>query len=522
MQADLIFQRALDLMERNKVEEAYPLLAELHGQFPQDARINFSLAVLADRLDENDRALHFLKKAAAVAKKKPIVFEQLARTLIKLGEESASIEAARKAVKLDPQNPDMHAVLGDAYRAAGRNLVAERSYQAALKLVNDHADALCGLAEIKVSLGETEAAKELFQRATRGSGDTSNAYIRLSGMIDGPNDQATVEAVERLIADGGNSSPPELGRLYWAAASALDKLGELDRAFEHYDKGRQLLYPPYDPGRRDAMVSVMKETFTREFFRERRGVAFDSAKPVFVFGMPRSGTTLVEQIIGRHSRAVGAGEVPYFHRLHAQLGFTSGSPEDYARIVTSLDEKEFRRIGRKYLTLLDSFGSKALRVVDKFPQNFNSAWLLALLFPNASFVHCTREPVDTCISILTKPLKAAHSYNRSQEALGHYYRSYRATMAHWHDVLPVTMRDQSYEALVADQEAESRELIAHTGLDWEDACLEFYKGDRPVITFSQEQVRKPIFTSSIGRWRRYEEHIGPLLEALGELAPPRD
>ncbi|AXS41434.1 sulfotransferase [Breoghania sp. L-A4] len=519
-QAESMFQAALDLLEENRVDDATPLLRTLHEQSPRDARVNFSLGITAHRAGDDAACLKHLKWAAAVAKKKAIVFEELARAHMRAGETKEAIDAARKAIALAPKNPDMHAVLGDVYQGVDRALLAERSYQRALELSPDHVAALTGLADLRITAGEPKEAEALLRRATQSpTGDGSIAYIPLSQLRKREKHADDLPAVERELATDGHRNAREIGRLHFAAAVMADQEDEVSRAFEHYEKGHQGFYPPYRVETYAAHVDNARALFTKEFFLERRDAAFETRKPVFVVGMPRSGTTLAEQIISRHSQAAGAGELGFFNQQNLALGFRMATPAEFTKNVLSLTTRDLTRIGRKYLAQLDQLAPKAERVVDKMPHNFESLWLLALLFPNATFIHCTREPADTCVSIFTTPLKPSHRYNRSQRTLGLYYRDYRKLMTHWHETLPVTVHDHSYEAVIADQEAQSRALIAHTGLEWEDACLEFYKGEEAVKTFSREQVRQPIYASSVARWQRYEAHIGPLLAALGDLAP---
>lgn len=522
MQQAAAFDHALSLLESGRIAEALPLLQDLQQRFPRDARVNFSLGAALSDSGHDAAAVPHLKAAAAVARKKAIVFEKLAHALLMTGDADAALEAGRKALKLDPGTAGIHVLVGNIYASLSRPVLAEQAYSNALKLEPANPHALTGLGNLRRSLGRIEESATLYRRAIAADGPAPEAYWGLAQAQRFAEEPPELSQIERLLADGPHQPPEAIARLHWAAGKILDDLGEAARALAHFDAGRRRLYPPYDPQAEDDRIAAMVATFDERFFRDRRDLGFASEKPVFVVGMPRSGTTLVEQIIARHSQAVGAGELTYFSSAQTSLGLNAKSPAEFARIVAGLDEKELRRIGRKYLALLDGIGGKALRVVDKYPQNFNRLWLLAILFPNATYIHCQREPVDTCLSILTTPLKRQHTYNASQEALGHYYRGYRRLMDHWHKVLPVKVRDQSYEALVASQEAESRELIANTGLKWEDACLEFYKGERPVMTFSQQQVRQPIFSSSVGKWRRYEAHIRPLLAALGDLAPPRD
>ena len=520
MHAETMFQRALDLLEVNRIDDALPLLNELHRAEPRDARVNFALAMAARDAGDDSRRLALLKKAAQVAKKKAIVFEELARAHTIFDEDEEAIAAARKAVTLEPKNPDMHVVLGEVYRLTGRDRMARQCLDRALALAGDHIGALSEYGELELALGNTAEAEVWFRKATASdNGDPSDAYIPLSELRGRTRDPEDIPRLEAEIAKDESRTQKVQGRLHFAAGAMWDDADDPARAFEHYERAHQLTYAEYDVNTYKARVEAMKQLFTREFFEQRKAVGTDSQKPVFIFGMPRSGTTLTEQILNRHPRAAGVGELKFFSRQGQTLRDGSRNPRTFSRNVLALDDKDYKRLGRKYLALLDRLAPKVDRVADKMPHNFEMLWLMALLFPQATFIHCTREPVDCCISIYTKALNAAHDYSRSQTTLGLYYRLYRELMEHWKAVLPVTIHEQSYEAMVADQEGQSRALIAHAGLEWDDACLEFYKGDRQVRTFSKEQVRQPIYSSSIARWKRYEPHIGPLLTALGDLSP---
>ncbi len=515
-----MFQRALDLLEVNRVDDALPMLEDLHRTNPRDARVNFALAMAARDAGDDHRRLELLKKAAQVAKKKGIVFEELSRAYAAFNETEESIAAARKAVSLEPDNPDMHAALGTAYHHGDRLKMAEQCFQRALSLQPDHIATLTARGELQLSLGETAEAEASFRKAIASSnGDVSDAFVPLSQLSGRVRDPEDLPRIEELIADDSMRRKRELGRLHFAAGAMWDDASDYAKAYEHFDKGHDLLYPEYDVEEYRARIEAMKDFFTPEFFEERRDMGSDSDKPVFIVGMPRSGTTLTEQIINRHPMATGVGELSFFSQISQGMRFGHGRPGDFIDNVRALTERDLRRTARKYLAHLEKLAPRSPRVADKMPHNFERLWLLALLYPNASFIHCTREPVDCCVSIYSKALNTAHRYNRSQTTLGQYYRIYRDLMEHWKKVLPVTIHEQSYEAMIADQEGQSRELIAHIGLEWDEACLEFYKGERQVRTFSKDQVRRPIYSDSVKRWKRYEPHIGPLLDALADLAP---
>lgn len=521
MNTAALFDRALTLMESKKFEEAEPILLELHHQSPGDARVNFSLGLVYDDKDEIDLCLRHLEKAAAVAKKKAVVFEELALVLIRIGDYKEALAAARKATQLDPKSAHCFKVLGDAYAKLQRPVLARQAFERALAIDPDLTGALIACSKLEKSLGRQAESDALLERARTTKADIPALLIEEAGAKKHKEKPEALDKLKELIESHDGMKRNQIAHLYYAAGKIHDDLDEMAEAFKYFEKGKEYLYSPYDPRLRRWQIESYKAYFTPDFFEERKSVAFESEKPVFVVGMPRSGTTLTEQIIGRHPKAVGAGELTYFTLESKSLyKGTKITPEFFSKI-SRMDERDFRRIGRGYLNLIESIGGKASRVVDKMPHNFENLWLMALLFPNATFIHLNRNPIDNCISIYTTPLRDGHNYASSQKNLGEYYCMYRDLTDHWAKVLPVNIRQQSYEALVADQEAESRQLVDHCKLPWDDACLEFYKGDRQVTTFSIDQVRKPIYTSSVNRWKRYESEVGDLIEALGPYAPAR-
>jgi len=266
-------------------------------------------------------------------------------------------------------------------------------------------------------------------------------------------------------------------------------------------------------------VAFLKELFTAEFFAERADFGNDSSRPVFIFGMPRSGTTLTEQIIASHPKVHAGGEVVFFNKATDVLGYRSGNMDEFARNVSDLDAKRAGAIAREYLDYLKKFSTTAPHVTDKMPHNFERLWLIALLFPKATYIHCTRNPIDNCVSIFTNPFNQAHAYSRTLEDVGGYYRLYKELSDHFCNIVPVDVLESRYEELVADQEARSRALIAHAGLEWDDASLRFYEHATSVRTLSHWQVRQPVYKTSVERWRRYGANVDPLIRALGDLAP---
>jgi hypothetical protein len=306
----------------------------------------------------------------------------------------------------------------------------------------------------------------------------------------------------------------------------MEAMQDYDTAFHHMDRGNQLrrmeLEPqsgPYTRVEEVARVDRIIDVFDQSYFRRTTGFGVDSELPVFVVGMPRSGTTLCEQILASHSRVFGADELPDMARTVRELKDRYGDPSDtrdYAGYAERLSRDVVRSTAEHHLNRLQSLSPRSSRIVDKMPMNYRHLGLIATLFPRAKIIHCRRDPMDTGFSCYSKDFVSVPLWASDLRSIGEVYRQYDQLMAHWRGVLPIEILEFQYESVVGDLERWARRLIGHCGLEWEDHCLEFYRTDRQVKTASLEQVRRPIYDTSIGRWRRFERHLGPLREALAE------
>jgi len=326
--------------------------------------------------------------------------------------------------------------------------------------------------------------------------------------VDGDPHFTLVEALARDM-----ESLPEEDQIYlhFALGKVYADLGQHERSFSHLIEGNALKRKQivYDEAAALAQLTRIRQLFTAEAMRKARGFGDPSTVPVFIIGMPRSGTTLVEQILASHPKIYGAGELSDFRAALASLRGSDGSRP-------GLRAEELRQIGARYLERVRATAPAAERITDKMPANFRYAGLIHLAFPNARIIHTRRDPLDTCLSCFS--ILFAHNlqpFTYDLTEFGRYYRAYATLMEHWREVLPLEqMLEVQYEELVANFEPLARRIVAYCGLEWDDACLEFYKTQRPVSTASAVQVREPIYRSSIGRWRPYEGMLRPLIKAL--------
>ena len=263
-----------------------------------------------------------------------------------------------------------------------------------------------------------------------------------------------------------------------------------------------------------AFIDGMIAVFTPEFMATRPQLSHPSARPIFILGMPRSGTTLVEQILASHPDVYGAGELDDIGLLGRELLKIDKHGKIVPDCLADVTVEQCHQLAGRYLARLDEIAPGKVHVTDKMPQNFLWVGVITLLFPNAKIIHCRRDPLDTCFSCYANDFATGHAYAYDLATLGKYYNEYWRLMHHWQTVLGIPMLDVSYETLVADQETMTQALLDYCNLDWDDRCLQFYANPRAVATLSYNQVRKPIYSHSVGKWRNYQSNLAPLLESL--------
>ena len=322
------------------------------------------------------------------------------------------------------------------------------------------------------------------------------------------------------LAEAGELADIQEIRLRFALAKAYDDLGEYDRAFAALTRANALKRDEvdFDMTEIEARYRAIEDTFSADFLAAGADLGDPSETPVFIVGMPRSGTTLLEQILDSHPEAHGAGELLELPGLIKGLTEELGSDAAFPGCLSAVAPNRWTELGARYADTLAQRTPAARRVTDKLPENHQRVGFISLILPRAKIIHCRRDPLDTCLSCYKLLFTGGQKYSYDLRDLGRQYRLYDSLMAHWSRVLPGRILDVRYEDLVADQEAETRRILAHCGLDWDPACLRFHESDRQVMTASAIQVRRPIYRDSVDKWRRYEAHLRPLLDALGDLA----
>ncbi|QHE94915.1 tetratricopeptide repeat protein [Pandoraea fibrosis] len=423
-----------------------------------------------------------------------------------------ALACARQAVSLAPDSASGHKVLGQVLQALGQHDDAIASFDRAAALPGTVAEeALVARASLLMEIGDKEAAIAAFERTLERFPGSVRVMAARADTKTYRGDDSDIVAMEAALARTIQPTIVDQMSLHFALGKAYLDTGDSDRAFFHLHKGNGIKRATfdYDADAASAWMRQVAAIFTPELMAKFADAGTASQRPVFIIGMPRSGTTLVEQILASHPGIHGAGELSALRHALESAG-------PFPDALTHWGRGDFARVGRDYLSRIDGLAPDALRVVDKLPANFLYAGAIPLILPGARIIHCRRDPVDTCLSCYSKHFAGEQMFAYRLDELGAFHRDYQMFMENLRKVLPPErFLEVDYEDVVDHLEREARRLIAFVDLPWDDACLSFHKTRRAVRTASVSQVRQPIYATSKGRWRRHASQLGPLLTALG-------
>ena len=562
----------------DRAAEAADLIAAAVEQDPGDAEALANLGLAQKDLKQFTEAGASLQRAIRLNPHNPVTHNNLGNVQAALGDFKAAVETYRNALRLDPDYAECLSNLaaalkevrqyGGALAAADRAIElrpdfaeahnnrgeilfklarfaeAAESYRTAVDHRQNYVAAMINLSSARKECGDVGAARKIlddvlrrnpdsprahnslgvlfeqlgqgdgaakhFREAIRLSPDYANAYYQLAQLRGQGLSDEEVEAVETLI---GRPEILDLQRmpLAFALACAYEDRADHDRSFFYLDMAKALKSrrSAYD----DAQVSQYYDSISEAF-----GAAPDQRnqperpRPVFILGMPRSGTSLTEQILSSHPDVHGAGELSFMEDTIGEASRRTGQP--FPELASSLTLTLLDELGALYMGQLTARAGNEAIVVDKTPMNFQYIGFIARILPDARFIHCRRNPADNCLSIFKLPFEESHSYAHGLESLGRYYKRYADLMAHWNRIVPDRIATVVYEDLVADFETETRRLLGFLGLPFSASVRAFHKTGRIVKTPSASQIRQPIYSTSVGRWKKYRRHLGPLLAQL--------
>jgi tetratricopeptide (TPR) repeat protein len=465
-------------------KDAYQAALSISPEFT-DAMLN--LAKLSIKLGNYEEAEDCYKKIIDLTPARIEAYLGLGR-LYKNTAELKKLEALyNHAIKFNPDNDLLHHELGFHFQESGRLAEAEAAYRKALKINPDSAITYYHLADIsKRKSLDNELSEQI------------NTILAREGLVD---DDAI--------------------KLHFTLGKMFNDAERYDEAFGHYLAGNVLKRKgiTFDKREKDKLIDSIIEVFDREIIESHKISLTSSELPIFIIGMPRSGSTLVEQIIASHPEVKGAGELPFFEVKAKLIPKQFGIRNVYPYFVNQLNKELLMSVAWEYLGVLKNnseANSQSVYYTDKYLFNFLFLGFIKILFPGAPIIHCRRNPVDNCLAVYFTLFNSDyHQYAYDLTEIGHSYRNYQKLMEHWRTQFSEPIFEVDYSLLVSNQEQESRKIIDYLKLDWDDKCLEFYKTERTVSTASSWQVRQPVYNSSLERWKHYENYLDPLKEILG-------
>ncbi len=442
------------------------------------ALINLGMIALAeDRLQD---AMIYYKKALTADPASTETLCNIGHLLLLMHDYEGALAHYRQAARIAPDDPIAAAGEASALERQGDKEAALHRLEPFLETENTHSRIACAFATASSAKKQERNAAALMERVLQ---------------------------KQFLTRDEQTNLHFELGRLY-------DRFGEYDKAFRHYAQGNAAVPRCFDRDRHSSAIDEMISTFSVDFFAQTKPASNTDEMPIFIVGMSRSGTSLIEQILDSHPNVHGAGELEKIKKIAARLAQQGGSMGTLPQYLTRIRRGEIDQQAMTHLTWLHAVAPGARFVTDKMPSNYMFLGLIALLFPKARVIHCRRNPMDSCLSCYFHQFARGHDYSYDLGNLGHYYREYERLMRHWRETLPLRMIDIQYEQLIEKFEPVTRGLLDFLGLDWNPACLAFHRNPRLVSTASYDQVRQPLYSRSAGRWRNYEQHLKPLGKAL--------
>ncbi len=505
---------------QGKYDEA---LASLQLALRLDPRYAGALTGMGSVLQKLGRQLEALschQQALAINPRSADALTNLGSTLAELNRHAEAIRYFQQALAIQPDLAIAHNHLGSSLGALGRHAEAIACHQKAITLNPELADAHFSLGVVLRTVGRIQESRQGLEKAIALAPQRTDYFYNLAESHRFAPDDPLLAHMETLGKQP--IATPERIFLHFGLGKVYADLDRPEDAFRHLSEGNRLQRQRVQY-RESATLRVFKRlatVFTPELLRAKAGLGDLSTLPIFIIGMPRSGSTLLEQVLSSHPKVFGAGEIKAFISAAAKIdGIDAPHVETFRKAMEAMTGDVLSSVGAAYVRQLQSLAPAAERIVDKALGNFIVVGLIHLVLPNARILHMRRDPVDTCVSCFSKwfALEQQHTYDLAE--LGRYYRAYEELMAHWRGVLPEgVMLEVQYEDLVADLEPQARRIIAHCGLDWDEHCLDFHRTERAVNTASAAQVRQPIYRSSVGRWQSWRGFLQPLLEALGPLA----
>lgn len=504
------------LHQTGRSEEGLDLIEQSVTLQPENADFLNNMGTVMRDLGRVAAAIDFFRGAVDIRPDQLAARDNLGSSLTQLGQFDAAEEIYRGTIGRNPFHVRARIGLAETLQEAGRLDEAIKLFREALSIRPKDAELLYGLGVAMMEKGKLDEAADLARQALAIAPNMAKAWLLLTQVKRQTERDKELAGMEAEHAKAPKGSLARM-QLSFGLGKVNDDLKDYGRAFDYFAEGNAIRRKAiaYDPARTRGEFEAMKAAFDTAFFEKHRPSDISDDTPIFVVGMPRSGTTLVEQIIASHPQVLGAGEL---NILKTAVGkqFPMSMPGGFPGGIADMPDKAFAEAGQAYLDMLHARYPGYRHVTDKMPGNFLLVGFLHMMLPKAKIVHCARDAAATCLSIFKVHFRGdSHRYGYDLGELADFHNLYTDIMAHWHKVLPGVVHDVRYEDFVADQEGQTRALMAHLGLPWDDKVLSFHETDRPVRTASAAQVRQPMYQGSVDLWKRYGDRLKPLLDKLG-------
>ena len=507
------------LMMQAEPGKALNWLNKAIEQDPENATAHSNLGNAYRSLGDNVRAVVAYRRAIELNPDQVFSFLNLGAVLIELNELDEAIECFNQALKIDSENRDVYLGLGKTRNAQGNLDEAVACYQKAISIDPGNVKCYRGLATAFEDHGETGQAISALHKAVEIDPESVSTYPILVRNKKFTEFDADIQVMETLFSSKGMTGLQN-SQLAFSLGKAYEDLGEFDKSIEYVIEAARLKRNSFHFSLSETgeKFDRIKKVFSADFFSDVTGMGHSDQTPIFILGMPRSGTSLVEQILASHPDVFGAGELNDLSLVYQSLDKTidRSQPDSFPQALIGLEPEVYADLGRQYIASIRKHSSQSIFITDKLPHNFQRIGFIRTILPEARIIHCHRAPLDNCLSLFKTDFHKGHLYSYDMSELGAYYTLYRGLMDYWRTTLPGFIYDLKYEELVANQEEQTNQLLQLCGLPWSDACMDFHKTRRKIRTASNAQVNRPIYQASVNRWKRYESYLEPLISALNQ------
>jgi tetratricopeptide (TPR) repeat protein len=512
--------KGVELLRTKQLDDAVAVFQSVLKRNPDSVNAMRYLAVCywqgKTKLDDAEA---LLRRATQLAKDYLGAWLILGALLLERNKNVEAIAAYQQATKLNPKNPESWAGLGSAFSVAMYPDKSVEAYAKSIELNPKVAGVQMGYAHALKTVGRQADALIAYRAAIAAKPDFGEVYWSMANLKIFKFEPQELEDMQQQLQREDLSESADI-HFRFALGKAFEDEKEYDKAWHHYHTGnqRQRMTVAHEPIEMENRHAAVKAVFNRDFIAERANQGFDAADAILIVGLPRSGSTLVEQILASHSQVEGTAELPVLGKLSQSIGRYRTDGVAYPEAVSQLRKKDLRAYGQQYIE-----ESRRYRVTDKpiftdkLPNNFPFVGLMHLILPNTKVINARRHPFDSCLGGYKQLFGQGQNFTYDMLDLAHYYKQYDAMMKYWHDVLPGKVLDVHYEVTVTDLESQVRRILDHCGLPFEESCVRFHETERAVKTASSEQVRQPIYTGALGTWRRYEKHLGLWQDQLGYI-----